>query len=66
MAIAFHPWIIGVPHRIGFLEELLRYMQLKPGVVFMSGSEILDWYIGSEEPDAKKEKHEIEVVAVFR
>jgi len=51
MAIAFHPWIIGVPHRIGFLEELLRYMQLKPGVVFMSGSEILDWYMPQRRGD---------------
>ena len=45
MAIAFHPWIIGVPHRIGFLEELLRYMQMRPGVAFMSGAEISDWYV---------------------
>lgn len=44
MAIAFHPWIVGVPHRIGFLEELLRYMLAKPGVAFMSAGEIADWF----------------------
>ena len=47
MAIAFHPWIIGVPHRIGFLEELLAHMLAKPGVIFMSAGEITDWFTGS-------------------
>jgi allantoinase len=45
MAIAFHPWIIGVPHRIGFLEELLSYVLARPGVAFMSAAELADWYI---------------------
>ncbi len=45
MAIAFHPWIIGVPHRIGFLEELLSYVLAKPGVAFMSAAELADWYM---------------------
>lgn len=43
-ALAFHPWIVGVPHRIGFLDALLEYMLAKPGVGFMTGSEIADWY----------------------
>jgi allantoinase len=47
MAIAFHPWIVGVPHRIGFLEELVDYMKSKDGVAFMSAGEIADWYLGS-------------------
>jgi allantoinase len=47
MAIAFHPWIIGVPHRIGFLEELLDYVRAKPGVAFMSGGELADWYLSA-------------------
>jgi allantoinase len=45
LAIAFHPWIIGVPHRIGFLEELLSYMLAKAGVGFMSAAELADWYL---------------------
>lgn len=48
MAIAFHPWIVGVPHRIGFLEELLRYMCSKPDVAFMSAGEIADWYLSTQ------------------
>jgi peptidoglycan/xylan/chitin deacetylase (PgdA/CDA1 family) len=44
MAIALHPWIVGVPHRIGYFEKLLRYMSAKPDVAFMSGGEIADWY----------------------
>jgi len=45
MAIAFHPWIVGVPHRIGFLEELIAYMSSKGNVAFMSAGEIADWYL---------------------
>ena len=48
LPIAFHPWIVGVPHRIGFLEELLDYMLSKPGVGFMSGGEIADWFLCGE------------------
>jgi allantoinase len=44
LPIALHPWISGVPHRIDYLEELLRYVAAAPGVTFMSGGEIADWY----------------------
>lgn len=47
MALALHPWIVGVPHRIGYFEKLLRYISGKPDVVFMSGGEIADWYVSS-------------------
>ncbi|MBV8151607.1 MAG: polysaccharide deacetylase [Candidatus Eremiobacteraeota bacterium] len=46
MPIALHPWITGMPNRIGALDELLRYVRAKPGVAFMSGGEIVDWYRG--------------------
>ena len=47
MAIAVHPWITGVPHRIDHFEQLLRYIDDKPGVTFMSGGELADWYRSS-------------------
>jgi peptidoglycan/xylan/chitin deacetylase (PgdA/CDA1 family) len=47
MPIALHPWIVGVPHRIGYLEELLRHLAVQPGVVFMTAGEIADWYAAS-------------------
>ena len=44
MAIAIHPYITGVPHRIRYLHELYRYILAKPGVVHWTGGEIADWY----------------------
>lgn len=44
MAIAIHPYISGQPHRIRYLEEVYEYCRQQPGVVFMNGAELLDWY----------------------
>ncbi len=44
MAIAVHPYITGVPHRIRYLEELYQYILGKPGVVHWTGGQIADWY----------------------
>ena len=46
MAIAVHPYIHGVPHRIKYFEAIYAYMKEKPGVLFWKGEEILDWYRG--------------------
>jgi len=44
MAIAVHPYLSGVPHRIKYFETLLDELGRHPGVVFWTGAEILDWY----------------------
>ena len=44
MAISVHPYITGVPHRIGYLEKLYEYILQRPGVVMWTGEQILDWY----------------------
>lgn len=44
MAISIHPYITGVPHRIGTVEKLLDYIAGHEGAVFMTASEIGDWY----------------------
>ena len=46
MAISVHPYITGVPHRIGALEALLDYVGGHDGVAWMTASEIGDWYRG--------------------
>ena len=45
MAIAVHPFLSGVPHRIGYLRKALEHLRGHEGVVFMTGEEILDWYL---------------------
>jgi len=47
MAIAIHPYITGVPHRIRYLHELYRHILGKPGVVHWTGGQIADWYRGA-------------------
>ena len=44
MAISTHPYITGVPHRIGYFDQIFEYISQFQGVTFMTGSEILDWY----------------------
>lgn len=44
MAIAVHPYISGVPHRIKFFEQILDELAAKDGVLFWTGDQILDWY----------------------
>lgn len=44
MAISLHPYISGVPHRIGYVEKLYEYIGQRPGVMLWTGEQILDWY----------------------
>ncbi len=45
MAISLHPYISGVPHRIGYVEDLLARIAAKPDVLIWTGGQILDWYL---------------------
>jgi len=51
MAVAVHPYITGVPHRIRYLEALYEHMRAKPGVVFWTGEKIHDWFRSAVKPD---------------
>jgi peptidoglycan/xylan/chitin deacetylase (PgdA/CDA1 family) len=44
MAIAIHPYISGVPHRIRYLEEVYADIASRRGVIHMNGAELLAWY----------------------
>jgi len=44
MAIALHPFLIGVPHRIGYLDRALAHIAGHEGVWFATGSEIIESY----------------------
>jgi allantoinase len=46
MAIAVHPYIHGVPHRIKYFEAVYDYIRKKKGVWFTTGEGIADWYRG--------------------
>src|SRR5262249_34324918 len=48
MAICLHPFVIGVPHRIGALDAALAYILRHEGVWRATGSEIIEHYLASE------------------
>ncbi len=47
MAIACHPYLSGVPHRIGHVERTFAEILGYEGVVAWDGAKILDWYRGA-------------------
>ena len=48
MAICLHPFMIGVPHRIGALDGALKYIRSHDGVWFATGEEIVRAYLASD------------------
>ena len=44
MAIAVHPYIHGVPHRIKYFEMVYDYLRRKKGVWLTTGEGIYDWF----------------------
>ena len=47
MAICLHPFVIGVPHRIGALDSALGYILRHEAVWCATGSEIVEHYLAS-------------------
>ena len=52
LALGLHPHLIGVPHRIGYLERMLDELMARDDVVFMRGSEIADWFVAADRGSA--------------
>lgn len=44
LAIGLHPHLIGVPHRIGYLEKMLELLMSRDDTIFMTGRGIADWF----------------------
>jgi peptidoglycan/xylan/chitin deacetylase (PgdA/CDA1 family) len=47
MSICLHPFMIGVPHRIGALDRALQYIRSHDRVWFATGEEIIRHYLAS-------------------
>jgi peptidoglycan/xylan/chitin deacetylase (PgdA/CDA1 family) len=48
MGIALHPFLIGVPHRIRYLDRALKYIAAHGKVWFATGHEIIEAYRAQE------------------
>jgi peptidoglycan/xylan/chitin deacetylase (PgdA/CDA1 family) len=44
MSMSIHPYIMGVPHRIGYFEAALDHILSHDEVWFATAGEIFDWY----------------------
>jgi peptidoglycan/xylan/chitin deacetylase (PgdA/CDA1 family) len=50
LTLGLHPHQVGVPHRLPHLARALRMLRERSDVVFMTGSQIADWYRSVEPP----------------
>ena len=44
LCLPLHPFVIGLPFRINYLEKALDYMCAHDGVWRTTGGEIAEWY----------------------
>jgi len=44
LTIPLHPHLMGVPHRIAFVEQFLKRLRQRADTVFMTGAQIADWF----------------------
>jgi peptidoglycan/xylan/chitin deacetylase (PgdA/CDA1 family) len=54
--IPLHPHLMGVPHRIGFLERFLDTLVKRKDTVFMTGAQIADWFAATTAAGSRKAK----------
>jgi allantoinase len=48
MVLPLHPHLVGVPHRMNWLNRILDLLLARPDTIFMNGSAIADWYASVE------------------
>lgn len=48
LTLGLHPHQIGVPHRMPYLVQSLRLLAARDDTVFMTGSQICDWYAAAD------------------
>jgi allantoinase len=47
MAISVHPYVMGAPHRTKYFRRIFERIRRRPGVLFWTGEQILDWFAGA-------------------
>ena len=45
MCVALHPFLIGQPHRLHYLDEILQYITSHEDVWLTTADEIAEWYL---------------------
>jgi allantoinase len=44
LSVCVHPYLSGVPHRIKYFRKIYEALRQRPGVLFWTGEQIIDWY----------------------
>lgn len=52
LALGLHPHLIGVAHRIGYLEKILDLLCARRDTIFLQGSQIAEWFVRECPPPA--------------
>lgn len=48
LTIGLHPHLIGVPHRIVYLQRMIDELKSRSDTIFMTGGQIRDWFIAAD------------------
>jgi len=56
LSLGLHPHQVGVPHRLPYLAKALRLLKERDDTIFMTGSEIADWYRKVEPPPQAEQR----------
>lgn len=48
LVLPCHPHLVGVPHRINWFVRILDMLLARPDTIFLTGSQIADWYSSVE------------------
>ena len=48
LTLGMHPHVLGVPHRAYYLEKALDLLAARRDVVFVTSSEIADWFMAAD------------------
>jgi hypothetical protein len=49
LTIPLHPHLSGVPHRLPYLRDIIADLRARDDAIFMSGSQIKEWFAGESE-----------------
>ena len=48
LTLGLHPHLIGVPHRFGYLVDILDILRARDDTVFMTGAGIAEWFTAAD------------------
>ena len=54
ITLALHPHIVGVPQNFYYLKKMIQNLKKREDVIFMTSSQIGDWYIKEEGSNGKE------------